>query len=206
MEQLALYESVNLRPIRISVIDLETLGTKPGCGILQFGMVTFDFDVTNLNYTTVAEHEIKAGYDLASEGGDVDAKTMKFWSLQPDETREMVFGGKDIEDYFDLFRRSNKTIVDMNPDYLFCKGNDFDFSILEYGWDRFIAYPLPYHFSQKHDMRALLQLFPNCYVEPEIPHVALCDAQAEALSLYNVLALIYEKTGNALRPNTRRRS
>ena len=63
------------------MIDLETLGTKPGCVILSIGMVAFEWDRV---LPTPFYHEINTRSCLAA-GLTIDPETEKWWAAREPE-------------------------------------------------------------------------------------------------------------------------
>lgn len=67
------------------MIDLETLGTKPGCTILSIGAVMFDEDGLGAEF-----HEIISRSSCHNVGLVEDPQTMEWWAKQTNEARETL--------------------------------------------------------------------------------------------------------------------
>ena len=63
------------------MLDLETLGTKPGCAILSIGMVAFTWDAVQ-NYTLYNEIYTRSCLDA---GLTIDPETEKWWRAREPE-------------------------------------------------------------------------------------------------------------------------
>lgn len=62
------------------MVDIETLGTKPGCVVLSAAGVWFD---RQLSYTYVAFNDTYAVQDMLARDLTVDERTAKWWFEQP---------------------------------------------------------------------------------------------------------------------------
>ena len=150
------------------MIDLETLGRKPGCVILQAGLVIFDEDEIYF--------EKRLHADLASameRRMKVEPETLKWWLSQP----TAVIPEKGSLKY-DSFLR---TFLDSWHQYpistVWANSPSFDLELLKYYFQE-SPYALPWAYYQERDVRTIKALLPKGQVS-EIrgeKHNALHDA------------------------------
>ena len=90
-------------PVNV-MLDLETVGTEAGCGVLSIGACTFDF-----------QHKFYERIDPASSRiylkENID--TMRWWHKQDHRLREEAFGGTRellsvLDSFHDWFRALDK--------------------------------------------------------------------------------------------------
>lgn len=82
------------KKIRHLMLDLETLGNKPGAAIVAIGAVAFNMD------GEIHENKFhqKITFESALETGKVNASTLKWWMKQSDESRDYLVGESDVEE------------------------------------------------------------------------------------------------------------
>lgn len=109
------------------MVDLETLGTKPGCGILSIGASTFG-----------GKHQFYVKIDPSSLGNfSRDSETMAWWQRQTEEAKREAFGGKtpirqalkQFHDFYGQVRAEGQAI------HTWGNGADFDVPILEKAYE-----------------------------------------------------------------------
>jgi DNA polymerase III epsilon subunit-like protein len=153
------------------VIDLETLGLKPGCRIISIG-------ATDLNLNTV----FYAKVDPEDFRFSVDTDTVEWWAKQKDELVEETFSGTETID--SVLTRFSEYLSQFGEDF-FVWGNaaSFDLKILETAYE-ICNVPVPWSYKQEMCYRTLKNLFPEIKtIKPITPHHALDDAIAEAKTL-----------------------
>ncbi len=154
-------------------IDLETLGTAPGCPVVSIGLVFFRADggpLGSQRYWVV---------DLASQlaaGMLPNAHTLRWWMAQSDTTRS-VFASEGTPPEQVLHEIAQVWPEDAR---VWGHGSVFDVSILEALY-RCYGIAAPWHFSLARDTRTLFELAGVAPVRDETTHHnALSDAVAQA--------------------------
>ena len=170
------------------MLDLETLGTQPGCVILTLGAVKFDPYTMNdpgpgLYVRPDADEQI-------ARGREVQQDTLEWWMRQAEDVREEALGVDGRIPVEEMYRQLNRFLVGVNN--IWCQGPVFDIAILEnlymqYGW------PTPWQFWQIADSRTLFKVHGDPRVKGKTGlHNALedCVSQATAVQqVYNKLGL-----------------
>ena len=164
------------------MLDIETLGTRPGCKILSIGATTFSLDFSDrvksntAFYTTIRRDDNRFL---------TDPNTLIWWEQQSYAAMHAAFKGGLI--YKSALKKFNSWVQDqvdsINYDEVefWCKGPHFDISILECAY-RIVGLPTPWEYYAIRDLRTAINLFPNLQL-PEhkgIKHHALDDALYEA--------------------------
>lgn len=160
------------------MLDIETLGTEPGCTILQIGAYdgTTEFEIT-IDPVASTKH-----------GFIIEPRTVMWWFEQSDEARLHVTKAgvnptKALCYLANSFRWKDAQI--------WCNGASFDFPILKAAF-RMCNLELPWPFYNEMDFRTLKNLinketFKSLRVQPELAHSALSDAKAQYQTLQNIL-------------------
>jgi hypothetical protein len=189
------------------VIDLETLGTKPGCPIIEIGACAMDSDSGKIvgNFSRRISHRLPKGYfDLVlsvgrSSMGDDVFKTIKWWNDRADRAetfRRITFGGVNrnwgLQTFCAWFRHQ---VEEHEPENVrvWANGPSFDISILCGAFDLY-GITRPWFCWQERCVRTALELC--SYEKGGLPwsengprHRALNDARHEAKKLWHCGAL-----------------
>jgi Exonuclease. len=154
-----------------AMIDIETLGTEPGCIIFSVGAVTFDADgVTD---------ELLLSINLSSAqaaGLEVDANTVEWWLQQSPEAQAQLQGG----DSLDSALNGLKGFVSGADTFWACSPA-FDMVLLNAAFDA-VDLETPWRFYQCRDYRSFretLTTWPEREQE-SVDHNALDDARYQA--------------------------
>ncbi len=169
------------------MIDIETLGTTPGCGILSIAVVPF---CTTAPLEPFYERIYPPSNTIA--GLTIDDKTMEWWSSQPLEAYNEAFGGEQplsvalklLADYVAQFPTAG----------IWGNGASFDVPILEAAYAAFKQLP-PWSYKQARCHRTLIALAPHIQ-RPAfvgVKHTALADAQNQAAHAQEILQWIQNK-------------
>lgn len=165
------------------MIDIETLGKRPGCVILSIAAVAFDresFDMKNIYYG-----KIDTASSLA-RGYTVDLETAKWWFSQED--RSILCDGK--RNIRDTLVELSSSIFDECPDpFVWANGADFDISILYYAFDQ-EEIQIPWRFNAVRDLRTAKDVlkYSGANVPPnQNKHDALADCRHQILQLRECL-------------------
>ena len=167
------------------MVDLETLGTKPGCRILSIGACRFllnDREIQEVFSTSIAadtQHKL----DIPEQS------TLDWWAKQSDEAIAEAFHNKDAVDiklalnYFTDWITDIKSNLGADRVYIWGKGATFDEPILAEAMRRYSITPA-WTFRDSMCFRTLAEVgkLINCK-EPEFigtKHSALSDAIHQA--------------------------
>ena len=132
------------------MLDLETLGTRPGCVILTIGAVLFD--PYSLKEPGPGIYMRVDADEQIARGREVQEDTLQWWMNQADDIREEALGESGRVSVEQMYRELNKICVGVQN--IWAQGPVFDIAILEniyrqYGW------PTPWQFWQISDSRTL---------------------------------------------------
>ena len=175
------------------VIDLETLGTRPGSVILQIGAQAFSItglkQCYDLNFNTYIDP-----MQSKSAGFTEDSSTRDWWNNQAPKTRAEVFAG--ITSPFQALMEFNfylKGFGDKRSVYVWGNSPRFDCGLLEAYYQHY-ALEIPWEFRNERDLRTLAALFPQSCLEAKVrfsndnPHNGYWDAVYEAQVIKYLLA------------------
>lgn len=170
------------------MVDIETLGVRPGSVIASIGALQFD---PYTGATKNALHWAISVEDCQKNGLTLDASTCKWWMQQGNEARALTFGGTLT--LYDTLQSFAAYISSAKPDRIWSKGPQFDMVILESAY-RALGMAAPWHYRAPCCMRtvvALANINASEYATGSA-HNALddCRAQVKALSAaYSSLGL-----------------
>lgn len=164
------------------MVDLETLGIKPGCVIASIGACVFGPNGIGETFYVVI--------DIAKSHGDLDVSTVKWWLNQSDGARQIFsdeMGAAAPEQALCAFR---DFWMSVGGKYFWCHGASFDAPILGHAFEeahRMYSGCLKTPWSHKNirDTRTLYHLAgtdPNQQLAFGIAHTALDDAKWQAIS------------------------
>lgn len=166
------------------MIDLETVGTSAGCGILSIGACTFNHS-----------HTFYKKIDLEScklIGLTEDQDTMAWWRKQDPEAKREAFSGTNsivevLGNFSDWFRR-----LPGDADKIFVWGNgaDFDLPILAAAYAA-AKMQKPWKPFNGRCYRTLKNLYFSVKMQPfdGMKHNALADAKNQASHARNILRI-----------------
>jgi len=170
------------------MLDIETLGTRPGCVILTLGAVKFNpFSLDAPGPGLYVRPDVD---EQIAKGREVQEDTMLWWMEQAEDVREEALGEDGRITVEEMYRQLNRFLVGSNN--IWCQGPAFDMVIIEnlyrqYGW------PTPWQFWQIRDSRTLFGVHGDPRVKGKVGlHNALedCVSQATAVQqVYNKLGL-----------------
>lgn len=161
------------------MIDIETMGTKPGCPILSIGAVEFcrETSATGREYYSVID--MAKAIDLWKPDGD----TVRWWMTQGDEARHELAKRKGVNPVDSLLGLSEFV---KHGQVVWGNGSVFDITILEFAM-RGMGVDIPWAFWNVRDVRTVVDLaWPICPREQFLQqrtgdHKALDDAKYQAL-------------------------
>lgn len=143
--------------MRHLMIDIETLGTKPGSVITQIAAVQFDLKTGKLGETFNEKISIQSCLNI---GLQVDEGSLEFWSEQPQGNFNNLFKNtRNISEVLYLFR---VFVNSLKPSDLEVWGNSnrFDLGILENAYNK-INQDKPWNFRNERDVRTLVSFNPS---------------------------------------------
>jgi hypothetical protein len=168
------------RPINI-MIDLETLGTKPGCTILSIGATVFLEAERSQFYMKIDP------INSETYGFVEDPKTMDWWYEQDALVRQEAFSGEDtVIKVLVCFTRWLESLTD-NP-IIWGNSASFDCKILEKAYE-YLQLETPWKYSNEMCYRTLKNLFAGA-VPIVLPQGAAHNALDDAINQANQAEII----------------
>jgi hypothetical protein len=162
------------------MIDIETLGTRPGCVILSIG-------ATDGN----TEFYVDVNPQSCLESGlSVSWSTISWWLQQSAEAREAITNKSDRVELRNALQALSGAFS-WEGQEVWCNGLNFDIPILEHAY-AVVGMAPPWAYNKCRDYRTVIKQLPHAVqeklrVEPRLAHHALEDAKAQFLSLKGVL-------------------
>ena len=169
------------------MLDLETLGTRPGCVILTLGAVKFDpYSLKEPGPGIYFRVDVD---EQTALGREVQEDTLNWWISQADDIREEALGETERVSLDTLYRDLNRFLVGANN--IWAQGPLFDFAILENLY-RQMGWPTPWQYWQIRDSRTLFGVHGDPRVKGKAGlHNALEDCVSQATAVQQV----YNKLG-----------
>ena len=161
------------------MVDIETLGTDPGCVIVSIGVVEFSVEEGAVDGLFVSIDP-----DSAQKYGlEIDASTLAWWLGQSPEARDQLTGGDDLESALREFREFVS-----DADEVWANSPAFDCSILREAFDR-AGIECPWRYYQERDYRTLRETLPSWpdAKQDGVAHNAVDDARFQAECLADAL-------------------
>jgi len=153
------------------MIDIETLGRKPGCAVLSIGAVHFDRLTGEIGdgffYACM-------GAENAKKYGHVDDDTLAWWMSQSDPAKQDAFNG--TADPLQVAQSFAEWID--GGDKVWGNGSVFDITILE-AWFDALGVKVPWQFWNVRDVRTVIDIAdvnPKKFQRKGTYHNALDDA------------------------------
>lgn len=170
------------------MLDLETLGTRPGSVILSIGAVRFDANgIKERPFYQVIDIESSLSYGLTIEGA-----ALRWWLQKPPEAQEVLSApGASLPRVLQNFSEWLRGVENDAPweGYLWAKGPSFDCALLEAAYAR-IGWPIPWRFTHERCVRTIIaenEWMPEVPLGPgEVAHHALTDARRQAQLVVNL--------------------
>lgn len=161
-----------------AMIDLETLGTTPGCFILSVGAVAFD--PLNAIMDENRTFYCKVSMDFNSYGLTIDPKTVKWWLGRDEDARMEFVDDKEALPLLDVMREFHHWYREMSCSKIWSHGASFDVPIWEEA-SRRVGLIVPWHHRDIRDTRTIFDLI-DIVVQHRagVKHHALDDAIAQA--------------------------
>ena len=170
-----------IHPMNTQVmLDIETLGTRPGSAILAIGAVKFgDREIISEFYQRI---DLKS---CVRHGLTIDPDTVLWWLKQDDAARlEITLPGDPLREV--LFNFAD-WLQDPAAE-IWGNGANFDNTLLAAAYHA-TEIPLPWKYSNDRCYRTLKAMHPEITIERTgTHHNALDDARSQALHLMAILA------------------
>jgi len=165
------------------MIDIETLGTRPGSVIVSIGAITFDPVTGALGerfYVDIDAH------DAQKRGLTIDVGTFFFWLGQPADATATLLRTKRMPldqalHRFTLWLQGQQYRCTGSTQWLWANSPDFDLVLLEAAY-RAVGLEAPWSHRNRMDVRTLVKLTGASVPKPAlaVPHHALWDAHHQA--------------------------
>lgn len=171
------------------MIDLETLGTKPGCVVISIGAVFFDYKTMELGAYMHAIINKQSSMEL---GLFTQQDTIEWWDRQSIEAREVltIADGMGITVDEALNEFAKFLGHDARHVNVWGNGSDFDNVILAEVYDK-AKVSVPWRFYNNCCYRTLKKLAPDIKMSRVgVHHNALDDARSQALHAMLILRSI----------------
>lgn len=150
------------------MVDIETLGTEPGCAIIEIAAVRFGPDSLGEEFDRSVDLSSMAQYDF-----NVDLQTLDWWGSQPVDSRP-IWGGDDIKDVLSDFREFCEPTTEV-----WGYSHSFDCTIIEAAMDE-VGVPVPWGHRDLNCARTVNNHCNPDWPERDVKHVAIMDARAQA--------------------------
>jgi len=173
------------------MLDLETLGQKPGSVIFSIGACRFDekgVDEEGAFYTKISPQScVDAGLTL-------DVSTVVWWMGQSDDARKELIaaekGGPSLREALVEFTKwlaPNASAV--NNTCIWGNGSDFDNTMLVAAYQAVGDVPIPWRFFNNRCYRTMKNMRPGIPLQKRLGthHNALNDAVTQAHHLLDIL-------------------
>ncbi len=168
------------------MIDLETLGTRPGCSILSIGACEFGAEDIGKQFYQVVNLESCTDWGLK-----IEPRTAMWWLEQDEEARSALLKGQSQSRPLDIALSELIAAFKWKNKKVWCNGASFDFPILEAAFDA-VGLRAPWDYWNQMDYRTLKSIVPRevyeeCKVDAPVKHQALMDAVAQAYTTINIM-------------------
>lgn len=166
------------------MIDLETLGNRPGCSILSIGAVAFDENGLGPEFYCVVSRESCRKFGLHE-----DPETLQWWENKPEAARKVITEAKRGNALPAALVMLGNFIGQFDADEvrIWGNGSDFDNAILACAYAA-TGFRLPWQFWNNRCYRTLKNLHPGITMKRQgTHHNALDDAKSQALHAIEIL-------------------
>lgn len=161
------------------MVDLETLGTTPGCPILSIGAVRFDPETNSLGEEFYTNVDLQ---DCLSSGLKIDGATF-YWWLQQSLSARVSLSDKRLSLFDALVTLGD--FIDTGQQ-IWAHGASFDLAVLSSAYAT-LNISKPWDFRNERDTRTILDLASMRMPQIENAHHALADAKSQAITIMKAL-------------------
>lgn len=175
------------------MIDIETLGTRPGAAVSNIGAVEFDPFGIGLGRAFYARIDIAS---CIKAGLHMEVETVKWWFSQGDEARAEITSN-DRESLYDSLIHLASFISgpdghDIGEVMLWANGASFDFPILSEAF-HCAGVIKPWRYYNERDYRTVVKVGPRVsHKRQGTHHNALDDAIHQATHLQKIFAQLHQ--------------
>lgn len=176
--------------MRHCMLDLETMGLRPGCSILSIGAVSFGpgWIEEELGFKRNVSLQSCLNFGLT-----IDPSAEKWWSEQSPEARAALKDPEPVDLDLALYDFSI-WYAEGKHSRVWSHGQSADIPWLEAAYDavkvRIPGITVPWHYRDGRDTRTLLDLSPFDRVTARVEHCALQDAVAQAKDISTAMDFI----------------
>jgi DNA polymerase III epsilon subunit-like protein len=178
--------------MRHLMLDIETLGTTPGCVVLSVGAVEFNENAFcgDFHAHVDIESAVQAGLKL-------EHRTVMWWLEQDKDAQEAMLRAEKFQ-LKDVLLAFNDTF-DFKDLKVWANGASFDFPIIDAAY-KAAGVAVPWMYYNQMDYRTLKhlvdpQLFLELRAKPNLKHDALSDAYAQAITLQRIINWVNKDEG-----------
>lgn len=181
--------------MRDVMVDLETVGNRPGCGILSIGAVAFDPKTGELGEEM---YEVVRLSTCEKAGLTTQKSTMDWWKSQSKEARKVLEQASKATGNLTLEEALEKLTAFLTPFGLrnvrvWGNGGDFDNAILSAAYGA-LDKDCPWDFWNNRCYRTLKNLAPHVkMLKDGVQHNALADAKQQAKHAISIFATLKNK-------------
>lgn len=173
------------------MLDIETTGNKPGCGILSIAVVPFSAGIVappSFHLYIKVLPSSNQQYDLSE-----DKDTLLWWAGKPKYIRDEAYSG--TTDLKEVLKKLSNYLAVFGADFrVWGNGATFDCPVLEAAYEA-VGLPVPWNFRQLRCYRTLNAYAPD-WVTPQVnnaAHDAHSDAMFQAERAAKILKWIARK-------------
>lgn len=174
------------------MLDIETLGKKPGCIILSIGAVEFN---PFSDYVDMDFYEKINVFDSLMKGFSIDSDTLEWWKTQSDSAHGEFLQDKQST-CFTALENFAEYFICSEGGQVWCQGATFDVPILEEYFLR-VNPGVPWKFWNVRDTRTVYDICKfdvNSIVREGTYHNALADAKHQVRCVQGALKNVHPQT------------
>ena len=171
------------------MVDLETLGTKPGSVIVSIGAVAFD-PMSNIVRTDAAFYTTMQIQPQLDKGMTVDGSTLSWWMQQSDDARKRLATTEAGLGPVAVLTQFNEWYISLRGEAIWGHRLNFDIPLLESLY-RAMSMKWPWKYSQGRDTRTLFDLAGRKMGGFGTPNALAHDALLEADAAYQAYETMY---------------
>jgi len=161
--------------MRHVMVDIETLGTKPGSVILSIGACRFDESGIGERFYRPIDV-----FDSLMAGLTINPETVEWWQARDAAAKGALRPALPLLEALHAFAGFVVARPSTDPPRLvWAKGPDFDLVLLGAAYDA-VGGPRPWKYNATRDVRTILALAPGVRHQNIIEHHALEDAVTQA--------------------------
>lgn len=171
------------------MLDLETVGTRPGCAVLSIGAAMFDFEAMKIGETF---YQAIVPESNKTFGLHFDPSTEQWWSRQSEEARAVWSdpNAMALDEVLTMFSAWCREQAGIRSFYVWGNGANFDDPVLAAAYHA-TGINKPWEFWNSRCYRTIKSLSPAVpLIKPTVAHNALADALAQAQAALDMFAAL----------------